>query len=181
MRERGVESPSEFKCDYPNARYSAELSCAKCRDDNKLCGSRAIQAAQGVYVDKQKERRKKGRNARQTERRKNRKKREAKRELKRQRQKEQEADILRATARKRLKQDRRVAALHLELTLLHRAHVEWASLTKSEEQREQECRRKREQEDEQQLKLLATMKGLLRAHERLLTVLPVGRRGRNWF
>jgi hypothetical protein len=65
-------------------------------------------------------------------------------------QENQKAEMLRATARKRLKHDRQVAGLHLELYSLHRAHVEWASLIESEERREQECRQKRQQEEQQQ-------------------------------
>lgn len=147
----GCRVPFNLNCRYPGGEYSAELSCAKCTHRGKLCGSQAIQAAHEEYVEKEKERRKKKRNARQTERREIRKKQEAMRALKREMRKNKKAEMLRAAARKQLRHDRRVAGLHRELTLLHRAHVEWASHTKSEEQREQECRQKRQQEEQEPL------------------------------
>jgi hypothetical protein len=157
----GCRVPFNLNCPYPGGKYSAELSCARCTHKGKLCGSQAIQAAHQEYVAKEKERLKKKRNARQTERREIRKKQEAKRALKQEMQKNKKAEMLQAAARKRLRHDRQVAGLHLELTLLHRAHVEWASHIKSAERREQECRQKRQQEEQEQLELLATMNELI--------------------
>jgi hypothetical protein len=153
----GSQIPFSFNCHYPGGNYSAELSCTRCIVKKKLCGSQAIQAAHHGYVEKAKGRSKKRRNAQQAEKRKIRKKREAEKALNRQMRQNRRAEILRATVF-----DRRMAALHRELILLHGVHVELASLTELEQQRwERECRQKRQQEQQEQLELLATMNELV--------------------
>jgi hypothetical protein len=174
--------PFRFNCVYEGGHYSAERSCGKCVVKKKLCGSQAIQAAHQKYREKAKERSKRCRNVRQAEKRKIRKKREVTKALNQQNRRAERV-------RERLKCDRQgaalrqerfkpnhgmaalhqehhgMAALHQELILLHRAHVELASVTELEQQRwERECRQKRQQE-QQELELLATMKGLIRIYK----------------
>lgn len=158
LRNGGI-GPQSFGCDYPDGKFSAELSCGKCISQKKLCGSQAIQAAHEKYAEKEKERRKKKRNALKAERQQIRKEQEAKRAARKRQNRENQIELLRAAAHKRLKRDRQLAGLHLELTILYNALMECVP-TKSEDRREPECRRKRRQEEHQELKMLATMNEL---------------------
>jgi len=166
----GLSTPLSLKCRYPGGEYSAELSCAKCIRRGKPCGSQAIQVAHEDYMAREKERGKPKRKARQAERRKMRrnmlkkmqKMRDAKEALRLRRQvlEDEKAELLllRAAARKRLKHDRRLAALNRELTLWRFAHLELVSFIKSEESWER-----------QQLELLETMNELIGQYEQTFT------------
>jgi hypothetical protein len=147
----------------------------RCIKKQKLCGSRSIQAAEAKYKLNVKKRQK----ARNNERRRIKRRREAQKKLIRRMMEDQK---FRAPARQRLKHSRRLAELRCTVYELHiqyrkwlsplksgqeqePEHVESASLTKSEEGREQECHQKRQQEVQQ---LLATSYELIKAYKELV-------------